>query len=346
MNSSNKKVKLNIAVVGWFGYLNGGDDRIGEVLIKLFYPHNVSLLSGKTVTPYIINQFDLCVFVAGTWHPRSHIANNFKNWSRVIKTPFAAIGLGVEETTDKSTIESYKYFVDKCEFVYVRDIQSAEALGGSFKIIVGEDVTWLNPFEVQKEFCLKDKILVNLRPYKEMNDKNEYVTRLLVDKYKNQLVFSSFSPQDTILGEKLGYDKIIEFDKVRLNTQTSLVVGMRFHSAIFASQKCVPHYNLPYHSKVNRLSTNGQSLINKHHLGFCQDFENFILNLNDELILNERELLVKERERKVQKMTEIKGELINFINVLKPKTEYENLVVKISKKLHHGIDRLNNLIIK
>ena len=37
-----KSKKLNIAVIGWFNYLNAGDEWLGEVLIKLFNPQCIS----------------------------------------------------------------------------------------------------------------------------------------------------------------------------------------------------------------------------------------------------------------------------------------------------------------
>lgn len=97
--------KLNIAVIGWFNYLNAGDDRIGEVLIKTLHPHNVKLLS--SYNKLLLNEFDLLVFTAGFWYPKHEISGNFKKWYKNVNIPYMAIGLGVEKSTSKKCKESW-----------------------------------------------------------------------------------------------------------------------------------------------------------------------------------------------------------------------------------------------
>lgn len=325
------QVRLNIAVIGWFHHLNAGDDRIGEILIKTLAPHNVILLSNYNV--HLLNCFDLLIFTAGFWHPRHSISRDFKKWYKGVKVPYMAIGLGVEKTEDLQCLESYTYFVKNASLILVRDKESAEALGNDKKINVSPDISWFDPLPVCQEFSLNGDVLINLRPYKKIKSITHDLKNLnILDKVK----FYSLSNEDKNLGLKLGFKEnyIIEFFNHRSLNNVKLIYGMRFHSSVFSQQQAIPHFNLVYHQKVSSLVDEVESFINKSKkFATGSSIRNFNANLDNRLLMLEREQLLENRKKLILRAESAKDIVLKRINEI-PKNNYKSrLRYKIINKL-------------
>lgn len=323
--------KLNIAVIGWFNFLNAGDDRVGEVIIQLFDKHNVSLI--KNYNRELLKTFDLIVFTAGTWHPRSEISRNFKRWHKFIKVPYMALGLGVEFTDDLLTKNNYNYFVENSLLTYVRDLDSKKALGNQEKVLVGPDITWMFPFSPIENYKPNKSIFLNLRPYSKLKDEIDKIAQ-----YSNTKLeinnFYSLSPEDTSLGRKYNYEHIQEFHNKRILNDCSLMIGMRFHSSVFCQQFNIPHYNLVYHQKVGSLFKNEKSHINKmsNYLSFNQ-FKRELNLISVEDLLIEYKLLQTNRKEIVKKANYLKNIILMRLSDVKKNNYSMSLSFKLKNKI-------------
>lgn len=330
----NKNIeKLNIGAIGWFSNLNAGDDRIGEVLIKLFYPHKVILIDQNLVNPYVINQLDLCVFTAGVWHPRYHIAKNFSKWSKYIKVPIIAIGLGVEFGSEKIQ-HSYNNFINTANLVIVRDKESRKALGNSEKIVVAPDITWSFPFPIINNPLLDTGVVyVNFRPQKKYDIETLKAMKAIINKKFKSSTFYSFSPEDCNIAHGCNYKEIVHFDQRPCLSNVKLIIGMRFHSAVFAGQMCIPHLNIPYHSKVERLTRENPTLINFSEINNLEQFEESIERIDFTILQKEKEILLERREEMVTLATKSKSHIHDFLSTIKKQTRRTSLRYRIYNKL-------------
>jgi|GEM_PF-5035213 hypothetical protein len=326
-----KSKKLNIAVIGWFNYLNAGDDRVGEVLIKLFNNHNVSLI--KNYNRELLKCFDLLIFTAGTWHPRNEISRDFQKWYSKIKIPYMALGLGVEYSVDEKVKKNYDYFVSNSLFTYVRDTDSAKALGNQATIIIGPDITWLYPFKEIKSYSPTNKIYANLRPYGKLKSEIDDLAVFLRHNM-NIDMFYSLSPEDSKLAKKYNFTKIRNFDQRRIPEYCSLVVGMRFHSSIFCQQSTIPHYNLVYHQKVGSLENQQESILNTSPKLFnLKDFKDALHLFEPDNLVKEHEILKNSRILNTRNANQIKEQILSALESVEKNNYSSSMNFKIKQKL-------------
>jgi polysaccharide pyruvyl transferase WcaK-like protein len=109
---------------------------------------------------------------------------------------------------------------------------------------------------------------------------------------------------------------------------------MRFHSAVFAQQQAIPHYNIVYHEKVSSLNQNIESFFNKSKNIACIDsINNFISNINDELLLKERSILIKNRNDTIEKMKVHKKVFLDSVSKIKSNHFKNSLKYRIINKV-------------
>jgi len=243
---------MEVCILGWFGHGNAGDERIGEVLIRCSGDMHFTLLPFLPLPPEIVNWFDAVILTAGNWHPRHRLATEFHRWCRKIHVPIVGLGLGVERMTPELAAGSAA-LVERCDLLWVRDPESRRLLGDHQKILVGPDVTWLDPWPPVAAAARSQpaQIALNLRPWSRDDWRpGDWVaaTRSLAG---STIAPWPLSAEDWKLLNRFYRDLANDFD-LAVARGARIVVGMRLHSLIFAAQLGLPAIGISYDPKCER----------------------------------------------------------------------------------------------
>ncbi len=239
---------MRLGAIGWFGYCNAGDDRIAEVLMRRLQGFHVSLLPSLPPPPEVANWFDGILLTGGIWHPRNRLAVDFHQWSKAVRVPILALGLGVE-SMPRELRKGSAALVRRCDMVWVRDEESRRLLGDARNMIVGPDVTWAEPFVEGYDGRVT---ALNLRPWPRAHwNPCDWVqaARALAD--ERHLSAWPLAPEDAELlrGHLDDVPDAFEQDILR---NAGRVISMRLHGLIFAAQHGVPAIGIGYDPKCER----------------------------------------------------------------------------------------------
>jgi polysaccharide pyruvyl transferase WcaK-like protein len=243
---------MNIGLIGYYNHNNSGDDKILSCIMKIFCGHNISVVGSYEEAYQKIDMLNSCDFVlfggGGLVCPNSNYAAQlFRN----ITTRFGCIGLGIEfrDETNEELIVSIE---DKAEFVWVRDSESSDLL--NCHTILGNDITFYDPLPIA-EPQENDVCGVNLRPWDV--DWDISLCKDILKKHFKELIALPFHCGDndtqcdteSLLGIPIAEG--ISLDEAY--TRCQFIVGMRFHSIVYAVQSGIPFLSLPYWPKNYRL---------------------------------------------------------------------------------------------
>lgn len=240
---------MRLAAIGWFGHNNAGDDRIAATLTRRLEGFHVSLLPSLPPPPEISNWFDGILLTGGIWHPRNRVAVDFHRWSKDVRVPILALGLGVESMPPELR-EGSAALVRRCEMVWVRDEESRRLLGDAPNVIIGPDVTWAEPISGVPGW---NQTLLNLRPWSRASwSAVDWVraARGLVER-ESRLEAWPLAPEDAQLLQGHLKDVPDGYDPGIL-LQAGLVISMRLHGLIFAAQMGLPAIGIGYDPKCER----------------------------------------------------------------------------------------------
>jgi len=272
---------MHIAIVGYYGHNNAGDDRMLHCIQNHFYEHKFFIISGfgdVEAKIELINSCDFVLIGGG-----GLILRGFGKYAAVIdqiKPKIGCIGISIESKHPDNQ-ELINILLDKSEFILVRDHRSKKLLGENQKIILGPDITYLNPYETIEPIS-QDTCGVNLRKWhfwhweyggtisNYLNTFRSYVPRIEsiypLPKWSSndflEITEKKFTelipiPLYTIPKKRksdisvLGnfFKNVPDFFEPDSYRTCRHFIGMRLHSIIFASQMGIPFLSLSYQPK-------------------------------------------------------------------------------------------------
>lgn len=271
---------MKIAVIGWYGHQNAGDDRILYCLRRFLADDEllpVNGFAGLKEQWKEINGCDLVLFGGGGLILRG--TGKHAPLFRELRPPLACIGISVE-SVHQDNIDLIEVLKDKCEFILVRDLGSQKAFGHHAKVVVGPDLTFLYPLEIVHT-PVRDLCGVNFRPWRYWDAEHNSSFDLFMHRFNRrfpriekayplrkwrphkavsilQRHFRTLKPislynepnrkSDTDVLEPF-FDVPIPNFSVRQMEDCGVIVSMRLHGLIFATQLGIPFVSLSYMPK-------------------------------------------------------------------------------------------------
>ena len=162
---------MRIAVFGWYGHENAGDERIkyclGKFLKELgginevnFFDLHENAIKGKIST---FDEYDLVIIGGGGLILSQH---NYHEFIRGINTKLMTVGVSVETELKGNPEKFAKALIEKSLVFLVRDQGSYDKLKYmdlNNKVKVSSDLTFLEPYDLTQP-SLRDKVGINLLP--------------------------------------------------------------------------------------------------------------------------------------------------------------------------------------
>jgi polysaccharide pyruvyl transferase WcaK-like protein len=155
---------MRIAIIGWYGHCNAGDDRILLCLQRFFQDDEIIATHGFADALRRIDELNRCDYVligGGGLIMRSF--NVYADLVYRLRAPLGCVGISVEAVgaDNRRLIEGIK---ERARFILVRDRRSQQLLGNIGKVLVGPDLSFLYPFPVAR-IPTDDSCGVNLRDW-------------------------------------------------------------------------------------------------------------------------------------------------------------------------------------
>jgi hypothetical protein len=198
---------------------------------------------------------------------------------RGLKKPFGLIGVSIE-AKHKSMEVFFRLVKQKADFILVRDKQSKIYLDNHYKVIVGPDLTFLYPFDVVKG-VKNDVCGFNLRDWyywKATHFGNYYNVMVKLNNISPLIrriyPFRKWDPDEAVVIVKKNFKYVLPipfyFERNVINDLDVLskyfgnipstfgadqynkiryLIGMRYHSIVFATQCGIPFLSLSYQPK-------------------------------------------------------------------------------------------------
>ena len=271
---------MKIGLIGWYGHENWGDERMLYCLKKFFSDDDFFVTNGWSDAKDKIEKLNECdyILIGGGGLALRNIGYR-TNLIRDLKRPFGFIGISLE-AKHRSVKEFYDIMKNKSDFIIVRDKQSKEYLDNHFKVVVGPDLTFLYPFGVISE--VKDDVCgLNLRYwyYWKATLRNPYHNLMLTMDHRFPGIrkiypFKKWNPNEAANIVSESFKTVVPmpfyFEKETMNDVAILsnyfenipqtydeglynniryLIGMRFHSIVFATQCGIPFISLSYQRK-------------------------------------------------------------------------------------------------
>lgn len=279
---------MKLGLIGWYGHANYGDERILYCIKRFFLGYEFYITHSWSDARHKIDELNKCdyILIGGGGLILRNIGYQ-TSLICDLKKPFGLIGVSVE-AKHKSMENFFEIIKQRAEFILVRDKQSKEYLDNHYKVIVGPDLTFLYPFNVVKEVKDDDVCGLNLRDwyYWKSTLYGKYYNFML--RIDNKLIrkfypFEKWRPNMiieivkrnfnetlpipfyfeknriySILGKNMlnDVDVLSKYFKnvpstfnVKLYHNIRYLIGMRYHSIVFATQCGIPFVSLSYQPK-------------------------------------------------------------------------------------------------
>lgn len=271
---------MRLGLIGWYGHNNYGDERISYCIQRFFSGYEFFITSGWSDARLKINELNKCdyILIGGGGLILRDIGGQ-TDIIRHLKKPFGFIGVSIE-AKHKSMKEFLEISKQKAEFIMVRDKQSKEYFDNHYKIIIGPDLTFLYPFHVISE-VKGDVCGLNLRDWhywKGILHGHYYnLMRKIENKFsvvKKIYPFAKWSPSTAVKIVKKDFKDVLPIPfyfesnvtndvdvlsryfknvpslfSINLYNNIRYLVGMRYHSVVFATQCGIPFVSLSYQPK-------------------------------------------------------------------------------------------------
>jgi polysaccharide pyruvyl transferase WcaK-like protein len=284
---------MKLGLIGWYGHSNYGDERILYCIKRFFLDHDFFITSGWDDARLKINELNKCdyILIGGGGLILRNIGYQ-TDIMRELRRPFGFIGVSIE-AKHRSMENFFEIMKQKSEFILVRDMKSREYLDNHYKVIVGPDLTFLYPFDVVSEvkddvcgFNLRDWYywkcvlhghyyniirrldrrfpwLEKIYPFEKW-DPNivvEIVKRMFKEILPIPFYFESNALNDLNVLSKY-FKKVPSPFNINIYNNIRYLVGMRYHSIVFATQCGIPFISLSYQPKnINFCSEIGLDIL-------------------------------------------------------------------------------------
>ncbi len=271
---------MKIGLIGWYGHSNFGDERILYCIKRYFSDYEFFITGSWEEAKQNIIEVNRCdyILIGGGGLILRNIGHQIE-LIRNLKKPFSLIGVSAE-AKHKSMEEFFEIIKERAEFILVRDRQSKNYFDDHYKVILGPDLTFLYPFDVASE--VKDDICgLNLRDwcywsgtlhgnyYNVMSKINakfpfiEYVypfkkwepnktVMCIMNNFKSVLPMPFYFETNTLNDHDIlsrYFKNVPQTFKPDLYNSIHYLIGMRFHSIVFATQCGIPFISLSYQPK-------------------------------------------------------------------------------------------------
>lgn len=272
---------MRIANIGWAGNKNWGDDRIAYCLRRYFRHDELVFFNGWIDAITNIEKLNSCDYLLmGGGGLIFRGFNRYISFIKSIKIPSGCVGISIEVNKLHSDMkDGLDLLVKRSDFIYVRDSKSKSLLNNHYKVIVGPDICFLYPYTPLK--ILGKNIAINLRNWpwwdqELFSDEDEFFKKIdkkipylkyvypfkkwdpyslvyeLIKKHKNispiPFYFGSYDVSDEIY-LKTFFSSVPNRSSIHLFNDNGLLIGMRLHSIIFATQLGMPFISLSYEPK-------------------------------------------------------------------------------------------------
>lgn len=275
---SNKKKKLGL--IGWYGHDNYGDERILYCIKRFFLNYEFFITSGWEDARFKMDELNKCdyVLIGGGGLILRNISYQ-TDIIRDLKRSFGFIGVSIE-AKHECMDDFFELIKRKADFIMVRDNQSKEYLNNHYKVITGPDLTFLYPFNVVNE-VKNDVCGFNLRDWYYWRGTLYGNYHNLMTKIDNKFSwirkiypFQKWDPNKSVKILKKNFKYILPipfyFETTASNDLDVLsryfknvpstfdagiynniryLIGMRYHSIVFAAQLGIPFISLSYQPK-------------------------------------------------------------------------------------------------
>jgi hypothetical protein len=288
---------MNIGILGWWRAGNQGDFAIRENLERVLAPHHVVPIDLPFhMTRDELDRLNLLDFLllggGGLFQATPPIPfDTFDEWGPQLKTPIGVVGVGIDTVTPRFQ-PAVQALVDQACFFYVRDRDSQELVNHP-KVQVAPDLSFLYPLPRSVNLSPSRSwpvCGVNLRKVPSLDVDRWIKTLRRLPVRLRGIPLSTFGAWEEV-------QTLRQFDETcpaafdpSLYQNLDVMVGMAFHSVVFAIQAGIPTIAIAYAPKVRRMFD---------HLGLGQ----WLLDLDEWDRLPEL----------VERATENRSQLVDFL---------------------------------
>lgn len=251
---------MRVAVLGWWGYTNAGDDLLLQVATRMLEPHQVHPISIplKATADLVrrLNHFDLVILGPGGLIQGGPPApfDSYGEWGAQLQVPVLGLGLGVSTLNDRHRVHM-DALIDSALGFHVRDRQSQTILGHP-KVSVWPDLVFakneLGGPSPAPNWRHPPVCAVNLRSVSWAVEPWEQALRSLP--VRLQALPLCFHPRygDTAAIRRLGLTPPKELALGTLH-EADFLIGMRYHAIVLAMVWGRPPIAVCYAPKVRRV---------------------------------------------------------------------------------------------
>jgi polysaccharide pyruvyl transferase WcaK-like protein len=238
---------MRIALVGWYGHQNAGDDRLEFALRALFRGHFVTAYDfdeWRWIAP-MVARYDYVIFGGGTLFTEG---NTGVRRSRLLLQragrPFAVLGLGIDRVPDEFR-HHLEWTTENARLFVVRDPASREQCPNQEKVVVGPDLSWQTPYLVHQRDTTANRVAVNLAHYGKVDPERSRVlvntaSRILPKAELIAWPFSRDVETDDTVQLAHWFAQAPEVIEGGVVPGTRFAIAHRYHAMHFATQMALP----------------------------------------------------------------------------------------------------------
>lgn len=250
---------LKIALLGYYGHLNAGDDLLRNSMEQLLKEHRL-MISAWDPPLALLNEADLIVCGGGSlWPERKFLLDLLKS-PRTLKKPYMVIGISAKRKNEASE-HATERLVNSSVFFHVRDNETKQALGAISRINVGADLFWWSEWEPTSHanpepntlaLALRDTQDLAWQPHEIINSLRGAGLKLLSFPFYfgSPLHDKRATQTDSAFMSALGVDYPHQAWTPAPAQRSEVVIAMRYHAIHVAVRLGKPVIGLDCHPKI------------------------------------------------------------------------------------------------
>lgn len=338
---------MKIALIGWYGKKNAGDEALKCVLEDFFSEFEIHVFGIQSMNEELLNKFQEMDFIiiggGGVFNYGSPAPfNNATEWLDKIKAQVIILSVGVTcPIYGPNEQKNLRFLLERCAKVSVRDHISKFELERVLPIkqidIIPDLGILLNshPFKFDKGEGIYTGVCLRQKWWRNVETAARKIAETLDKAYENsglKFVFIPFSTREGIEDDRIINKMIISYLKhdcyINIETELSpeeikyllskmdLVIGMRLHSLILAASEGVPVIGINYFTKIRRfMETIGQENfvidLGEIQTEYLYNKINDVLHKKDETSRNIDEKIIQMKKDLLEYLLEIKQEMVS-----------------------------------